>query len=141
MADYPEVDNQKWIKGGNVTVIEIMAAAIGIILALGITALVMIVVRGPLFRFLNALLDDEGVARLGVAFVILLLGLHGLRAALSFITVPELEPILTGIGILLVDLAGALQWAAGVAALLFIGYALRGLQLGGSAVVLSDEEE
>ena len=123
------------------SLIEIMAAVIGIILALGITALVMIVVRGPLYRFLSGLLDDEGVARLGVAFVLLLLGLHGLRATLSFITVPELEPILTGIGILLVDLASALQWAAGVAALLFIGYALRGLRLGGNSGVLRDEEE
>ncbi len=65
-----------------------------------------------------------------MAFVLLLLGLHGLRAALGFITLPELEPILRGIGILLLDLAGAIQWAAGVTALLFIGYALRGLQLG-----------
>lgn len=110
------------------TLIEIMAAAIGIILALGITALVMIVARGPLYAFLSALLDDEGVARLGVAFVLLLLGLHGLRAALGFITLPELEPILSGVGILLLDLAGAIQWAAGVAALLFIGFSLRRLQ-------------
>jgi len=112
------------------TLVEIMAAAIGIILALGITALVMIVARGPLHSFLSALVDDEAVARLGVAFVLLLLGLHGLRAALGFITLPELEPILSGIGILLLDLAGAVQWAAGVAALLFIGYSLRGLKIG-----------
>lgn len=123
------------------TLIELMAAAIGIILALGISALVMIVVRGPLFRFLNALLDDEGMARLGVAFVLLLLGLHGLRAALGFITVPELDPILSGIGILLLDLAGAIQWAAGVAALLFIGFSLRRLQAGGRDRPGDPEEE
>ena len=110
------------------TLIDIMAAAIGIILALGITALVMILVRGPLYAFLSAVLDDRAVARLGVAFVLLLLALHGLRATLGFITLPELEPILDGVGLLLLDLAGALQWAAGVAALLFIGYSLRRLR-------------
>lgn len=110
------------------TLVEIMAAAIGIILALGITALIMILARGPLHNFLSAVLDDEAVARLGVAFVLLLLGLHGLRAALGFITLSELEPILESIGVLLLDLAGAIQWAAGVAALLFIGYSLRRLQ-------------
>lgn len=110
------------------TLVELMAAAIGIILALGITALVMILARGPLYSFLDELLDDEAVARLGVAFVLLLLALHGLRAALGFITLPEIEAILDGIGILLLDLAGAIQWTAGVAALLFIGYSLRRLQ-------------
>lgn len=121
------------------TLIEIMAAAIGIILALGITALVMILARGPLHKFLSAVLDDEAVARLGVAFVLLLLGLHGLRAALGFITLAELEPILDGVGLLLLDLAGALQWAAGVAALLFIGYSLRRLQKEQQGA--ADEEE
>ncbi len=112
----------------NVTLIQILAAAIGIILALGITALIMITVRDPLHRFLSALLDDEAVAQLGVTFVVVLLGLHGLRAILGFFTLPELEPVLQGISILLLDLAGAIQWAAGVAALLFIGYSLRALQ-------------
>lgn len=110
------------------TLIDIMAAAIGIILALGITALVSILARGPLHRFLSAVLDDEAVARLGVAFVLLLLALHGVRAALGFISLPELAPILDGIALLLLDLAGAIQWAAGVAALLFIGYSLRRLR-------------
>lgn len=123
------------------TLVDIMAAAIGIILALGITALVMILARGPLHAFLNAILDDEAVARLGVAFVLLLLGIHGLRAALSFITLAELEPILDGVGVLLLDLAGAIQWAAGVGALLFIGYALRGLQKERDNPGAVDEEE
>ena len=127
----------------NVTLIQILAAAIGIILALGITALVMITVRGPLHRFLNALLDDQAVVQIGVTFVLLLLGLHGLRAILGFFTLPELEPILQGISILLLDLAGAIQWAAGVAALLFIGYSLRALQSNPTRrpPLAADEEE
>jgi hypothetical protein len=58
-------------------------------------------------------------------FLLLLLALRGLSAAIGFINQMQLSVLLGGIVRLLDDLAGVIQWVAYVAALLFIGYSIR----------------
>lgn len=103
----------------------ILTGFVGIIFALAITAGAIYVIRKPLMRFLEKIIDDREVATLGATFILLLLGLDGLEAVLGYFTQPNLNTLFDGLVGLLNGLAGSLQWAAYVGALLFIGYAIR----------------
>lgn len=105
-------------------VVYIMGQLVGMLLAAGLTMAAIVLVRGPLARFLEAVIGDATVARLGTNFVLLLFGLRGLATILGYISQPELQGILGALTGLLGQLAADVQWAAQVAALLFIGYAI-----------------
>lgn len=105
-------------------IVYIMGQLVGMLLAAGVTMAAIYLVRGPLERFLAALIDDPVVARLGSSFVLLLFGLRGLVAILNYITQPELQEVLGELIRLLERLAADVQWVAQVAALFFIGYAI-----------------
>ncbi|MDI7277094.1 MAG: hypothetical protein QME94_14055 [Anaerolineae bacterium] len=106
-------------------VVGFLTGLAGFGLALLIAAAVIWLVRAPLKRVLAILIGDKALAEAGSAFVLLILGLHGLRAALSYITQPNLSRIFGGLTGLLLDMAGVLQWAAYVGAILFVGYSLQ----------------
>ena len=103
----------------------ILTGFVGIIFALAITAGAIYVVRRPLTRFLEKIIDDREVAALGATFILLLLGLDGLEAVLGYFTQANLNTLFDGLVRLLNNLAGTVQWAAYIGALLFIGYAIR----------------
>ncbi len=98
----------------------ILTGFVGIIFALAITAGAIYVVRRPLARFLEKIIDDREVAALGVTFILLLLGLDGLEAVLGYFTQANLNTLFDGLVRLLNSLAGTVQWAAYIGALLFI---------------------
>ena len=106
------------------SLIYIMGQLVGILIAAGVTMAAIYLVRGPLERFLAALIPDEVVVRLATNFVLLLLGLRGLATILGYISQPELQAVLGALTGLLDGMAADVQWAAQVAALLFIGYAI-----------------
>lgn len=106
--------------------VAILIGFLGFVLALAITAAVIWFVRAPLKRLLQQLIGDKSVADAAGMFVLVLLGLYGVRAALGYITQPQLSTLLGGLMDLLVSLAGVIQWIAYVAALLFIGYCIVG---------------
>jgi hypothetical protein len=93
--------------------------------ALAITAGVIHLIRVPLTQFLNHLLGDETIAMFGVTLVILLMVIKGLSAAFAFITNESFRFVLSRLVSLLGNLAGVIEWAAYIAALLFIGYSIR----------------
>lgn len=103
----------------------VMGQVIGMLIAAGVTMAAIYLVRGPLQRFLLAVVEDEAVATLGTHFVLLLFGLRGLATILNYISEPALNSILAELSALLNRLAADVQWVAQVAALLFIGYSLR----------------
>lgn len=103
----------------------IFIAVIGFLSALAITAGVIHLIRVPLTQFLNHLLGDETVAMFGVTLVILLMVIKGLSAAFGFITNDSFRFLLSRLVSLLGNLAGVIEWAAYIAALLFIGYSIR----------------
>lgn len=102
-----------------------LAMLVGFILAAGITVLVAFLLEKPLRRFLTHLLGDEVVARTGTIFVLIVLGLHGLSVVVSYIPGARAREFLTKLTSLGLRLAEEVQWVAWIAALLFIGYAIR----------------
>jgi hypothetical protein len=104
---------------------NIATGFVGIVFALAITAGAIYVIRKPLARFLEKIIDDREVAALGASFILLLLGLDGLEAVLGYFTQANLSTLFGGLVRLLNSLAGTVQWAAYIGALLFIGYAIR----------------
>ena len=112
-------------RGGVVDgLLYVMGQLVGMLIAAGVTIAAIYLVRGPLARFLAAIIEDETVVQLGVSFVVLLFGLRGLSTILNYISQPALNAILRELSTLLSQLAADVQWAGQVAALLFIGYAL-----------------
>lgn len=105
--------------------LELLGQVVGILIAGGLTLAVVVLLQRPVERFLLHLLDDPVVARMGTLFVVLLLSLHGLATILNYITQPQIQAILGGLSGLLLRMAEVVQWLAQVAALLFIGYALK----------------
>lgn len=110
------------------SVLEFLTGLAGFVLALAITAAIIWFIRAPLGRVLQVLIGDKVVAEAGSFFVLILLGLYGLRAALNYITQANLSLLFRGLTGLLVDLAGVIQWVIYIAALLFIGYSLQARQ-------------
>jgi hypothetical protein len=109
-----------------VDAVDLLGQVVGILIAGGLTLAVVVLLQGPVERFLLHLLNDPVVARMGTLFIVVLFSLHGLAAVLDYITQPELHAILGGLSALLLRMADAVQWLVQVAALLFIGYALGG---------------
>lgn len=105
--------------------VDLLGQVVGVLIAGGLTLAVVVLLQRPVERFLLHLLDDPVVARMGTLFVVILLSLHGLATVLDYITQPELHAILGNLSGLLLRMAGAVQWLVQVAALLFIGYALK----------------
>jgi hypothetical protein len=107
-------------------VLGFLVGFLGFILAVVISVVVIVLVRKPLIRLLANLIGDEMVAGYGVTLVLILLGLEGLDAALGYITQTQLSQLFGGLIRLLDGLAGVIQWAIYIAALLFIAYSIRG---------------
>lgn len=99
---------------------------LGFILAGGVTVGVILWVRRPLTRVLKRLLNDELIANAGATFVLILLGLRGVSTMFDYVTHPILGEFFDNLTRLLNNLANDIQWAVWIAALLFIGYAIRG---------------
>lgn len=110
--------------------VALLGQVVGILIAGGVTLAVVVLVQGPLERFLLYLLGDRVVARTATVFTVILFSLHGLATVLDYITQPQLHVVLAGLTGLLLRLADVLQWVVQVAALLFVGYALRQIRLG-----------
>jgi hypothetical protein len=108
-----------------VDAVDLLGQVVGILIAGGLTLAVVVLLQGPVERFLLHLLNDPVVARMGTLFIVVLFSLHGLATVLDYITQPELHAILGGLSALLLRMADAVQWLIQVAALLFIGYSLR----------------
>jgi len=104
---------------------NLFVGLVGFVLALALTAGVIYLIRIPLAQFLKHLLDDETVAMFGVTLVLLLMGIKGLSTAFSFITNDSLRFLSSRLISLLGNLAGVIEWAAYIGALLFIGYSIR----------------
>ncbi len=112
----------------NVTIhsaVMLLAGLLGFGLALATAAGAIYLVRAPLSRVLQQLIGDKAVAEAGTQFVLVLLGLYGLKAALGYITQAQLSLIFRGPLELLTNMAGVIQWVIQIAALLFIGYSLQ----------------
>jgi hypothetical protein len=107
------------------SVFDFITGLLGVILAAGLTVFAISYIRRPLAAFLGLLIADEQVVKAGASFVALLIGLRGLSAVLGFITQTQLSRLLMNLSSMLQDLAGVVQWAAYIAALLFIGYSIR----------------
>lgn len=108
-----------------VDAVALLGQVVGILIAGGLTLAVVVLLQRPVERFLLHLLGDPVVARMGTLFIVVLLSLHGLATVLDYITQPELHAILGNLSGLLLRMAEAVQWLVQVAALLFIGYALK----------------
>jgi hypothetical protein len=107
-------------------ILALLTGFVGFVLAIALTAGVILLVRKPIIRILQYLVGDETVARSGAIFALILLGLQGLTVALNYITQENLSRLFGGLTGLLDGLAGVIQWVVYIAALLFIGYSLRG---------------
>ncbi len=104
---------------------QILTGFVGFCLALVITAGVIWLIRKPLGTVLQQLIGDKAIAEAGSLFVLVLLGLYGLRAALNYITQANLSVLFSGLTGLLLDMASAIQWVIYIGALLFIGYSIQ----------------
>lgn len=98
----------------------------GFLLALGLTAAVIMLVRKPLAQFLARIVRDEKVANMGATFVLVLLALRGLEGILDSINQTHLNFLFGKITGMLAGMANDIQWVIYIAALLFIGYSLQG---------------
>ena len=98
----------------------------GFLLALGLTAAVILLVRKPLAQFLARIVRDEKVANMGATFVLVLLALRGLEGILDSINQTHLNFLFGKITGMLAGMANDIQWVIYIAALLFIGYSLQG---------------
>jgi hypothetical protein len=108
------------------SILAAVVKVIGFVLTVLVSAGVMVLVHRALSRLLGRLVGDESIARAATTLVLILLGLKGVTAALRYITQDELRYLHNGLTGLLNDMAGVIQWLVTVAALLFIGYSLRG---------------
>lgn len=104
----------------------LLTGFLGFILAGGVTVGVILWVRRPLARVLQHLLDDALIANTGATFVLILLGLRGISAMFNYVKHPIIGEFFDNLTRLLNNLADDVQWAIWIAALLFIGYAIRG---------------
>lgn len=107
-------------------VLDALVKVIGFVLTVILAGGVIFLTNRVLSRLLHRLTGDKVIARAGTTLVLILLGLKGLNAALRYITQPELRYLHSGLMGLLNDMADVIQWLVSVAALLFIGYTLRG---------------
>ena len=98
----------------------------GFLLALGLTAAVIMLVRKPLAQFLARIVRDEKVANMGATFVLVLLALRGLEGILDSINQTHLNFLFGKMTGMLAGMANDIQWVIYIAALLFIGYSLQG---------------
>lgn len=99
---------------------------IGFALAVALAGAVIYWIRKPMENLLTHIIKDQEWVKPGVSFVLILLGLQGLRTALSFVSQPNLSRLVDSLSSLLIQLAGELQWAVYIAVLLFIAYSIRG---------------
>ena len=106
-------------------ILQFLTGLAGLALALVIAGAVIWFIRPHLTRVLQLLVGDKSVAEAGTAFVLVLLGLYGLRAALGFISQAQLSRLFSGLMEMLLNMAGVVQWVVYIAALLFIGYSLQ----------------
>lgn len=107
-------------------VLDALVKVIGFVLTVILAGGVIFLTNRVLSRLLRRLTGDKVIARAGTTLVLVLLSLKGLNAALRYITQPELRYLHSGLMGLLNDMADVIQWLVSVAALLFIGYTLRG---------------
>jgi hypothetical protein len=108
---------------------DVLDAAVKVI-GFGLTVIlsggVIFLVYRALSHLLERLIGDKVIAQAGAVLTLVLLGLKGLSAALSYITQPEVQYLHRGLMGLLDDMAAVIQWVVMIVALLFVGYALRG---------------
>jgi len=107
-------------------VLSAVVKIIGFVMTVLVSAGVIFFVYRALTRLLRRLVGDEVIARALTTLGMILLGLEGLEEALRYITQSELRYLHNGLTSLLNGMADVLQWLTLIAALLFIGYTLRG---------------
>lgn len=120
-------------------VLNALLKIVGFVLTVVLTGGVMFLVYRALSRLLDRLIGDKVIAKAGTMLALLLLGLKGLEAALSYVTQPDLWYLHSGLMGLLSGMADVIQWLVWIIALLFIGYTLRGWR--GPAESEEEEEE
>ena len=108
------------------SILDAVVKVIGFVLTVLVSAGVIFFVRQALSRLLSRLIGDEAIAQALATLGLILLGLKGLTGALRYITQDELRYLHTGLTDLLNSMAGVLQWVALIAAVLYVGYSLRG---------------
>jgi hypothetical protein len=103
-----------------------LVGAIGFLLAIAIAAGLVFWIRKPLADLLGRLVGDETIASAGAMFVAVLIGLHGLTTAFGFIRQTHLQTLFSRLFSMLDRMAGSIQWVIYIAALLFIGWSIKG---------------
>ncbi len=117
----------------NLTLYRVLSFLVGVsgfVLALAIAGGVIWFLRAPLRKVLQQLIGDKEIAEAGTWFVLVLLGVHGAKAALGYVTQTHLKLLLSGLIDLLMGMADVIRWVVYIAALLFIGYSLQARRLG-----------
>jgi hypothetical protein len=103
-----------------------LVGTIGFLLAIAIAAGLVFWIRKPLADLLGRLVGDETIASAGAMFVAVLIGLHGLTTAFGFIRQTHLQTLFSRLFSMLDRMAGSIQWVIYIAALLFIGWSIKG---------------
>jgi hypothetical protein len=106
-------------------ILWIFVDLVGIVVLLAITAGVVFWLRKVTQSAISYLLEDEKVADAGSKLVLFLAAFQGLEAVLRYITQEHLDFLLSSWIGLANSLIGVVQWAIQIAALLFIGYAIK----------------
>jgi len=106
-------------------IIHILIDIFAVILVIAIAVGVIFLVRKPLKGFLAQMIGDEKLAHMALVFVLILLGLEGLRVVVNFIIQPELRDLLGGISSIASGLAGVIQWIVYIGVLFFIAYSIQ----------------
>ena len=106
--------------------VRILVGIVGFLLALAIAAGLIFWLRKPLKDLLQRLVDDETIASAGALFVAVLIGLYGLTTAFEFIQETHINRLFSNLFGMLNQMAGVIQWVVYIAALLFIGWSIRG---------------
>ena len=106
--------------------LRVLVGFLGFVLSLAIAAGLIVWLRKPLKDLLLRLVEDETIAAAGALFVAILIGLYGLSTAFTFIREAHVTQLFGTLFTMLDQMAGVIQWVIYIAALLFIGWSIRG---------------
>jgi len=106
--------------------VRVLVGFLGFVFSLAIAAGLIVWLRKPLEELLLRLVEDETIAAAGALFVAALIGLYGLSTAFTFIGEAHVTQLFGNLFSMLDRMAGVIQWVIYIAALLFIGWSIRG---------------